>query len=92
MNIDIKILVSVLEAMTIPQRREWFIKMLMAKNGATFESIAKRHRLNKWYINGTIIGTFPLNKKVVNALEKEFNIDLGPFMTGEEKKKLGRKI
>lgn len=91
MNIDIKILVSVLEEMTIPQRREWFIKMLMAKHGVTFEAIAKRHRLNKWYINGSLIGKFPMGSKVVNALEKQFGIDLGPFMTGEEKKKLGRK-
>ena len=90
MNTDMDILNAILRGMTIPQRREWLVKMLMAKHGITFEAIAKRHRLNKWYINGSLIGKFPMGSKVVNAIESQLGIDLGPFMTKEEKKRIGR--
>ena len=90
MNTDMDILNDILRGMAIPQRREWLVKMLMAKHGITFEAIAKRHRLNKWYINGSLIGKFPMGSRVVKAIESQFGIDLGPFMTKEEKKRMGR--
>lgn len=90
MNIDTKILTDILNQFTPVQRREWLIKMLMAKHGQTFRSIAARHRLNHWYLNGMVIGRFPFNKKCVAALEKEFGIKMP--LTALELKKMGGKL
>jgi hypothetical protein len=90
MNIDKDILSLVLDNMPINQRREWLIKILMARHGTTFEAIAKKHRISKWYLCGSLSGRFYWNTKVNNALENHFNIDLSGVMTEEERKKLGR--
>ena len=44
MNIDKNILAVTIDGMTIPQRREWLIKILMAQHGTTFDAIAKKKR------------------------------------------------
>lgn len=90
MNIDTKILTDILNQFAPVQRREWLIKMLMAKHRQTFRGIAARHRLNHWYLNGMVIGRYPFNEKAVRALEMEFDINLP--LTDQERKKIRGKL
>ncbi len=90
MNIDKNILADVLDNMPINQRREWLIKILMAQHGTTFDAIAKKHRVSKWYLCGSLYGKFQWNEKVNNAFENHFDIDLTAMMSDEEKERLGR--
>lgn len=86
-NMDRNALAEILDGMPLEQRREWLIKILMSKHGKTFAGIAARHRLSTYGLAGAVGGTFPWYDRVVNALEKEFDIDLTPFLNEKELEK-----
>ena len=90
LNYDINVLNKMLSKMPLVEVREWAIKVIMAEQGKTFESIAKPRRISKWYLSKAVIGKAPWNPKIVNALEKGLNVDVTGFLTEDERERNGR--
>ena len=87
--IDPRAWVEAFEAMTPKQRRWAFISAKMAEHKQTFTSMATRHRMTGWYLGACAQGKGNLTPKAIKALETSLNIDLRPFLSPEEARKLG---
>ena len=81
--------VEVFEALTPKQRRWAFISAKMAEHKQTFTSMATRHRMTGWYLGACAQGKGNLTPKAIRALESDLKIDLRPFLSPDETRKLG---
>lgn len=87
-GVDPQTWVTVFEQMTPAQRRWAFISAKMAEHHQTFAAIAKRHRVTAWYLGAAAQGKAPLSPKAVKALEDSLSIDLSPFLSPVEARKV----
>lgn len=89
---DLTILNKILDNMPLTQRREWLIKILMARERFTFQEIASKNRMTVQYLAGAVSGLFPWRRRIVEALEQAFKVELTAWLMEEEARKLGAKI
>lgn len=83
-------IVSLLEGMSLQQKRGWYIKMLIKDARLSISYIAARHRISTYGLAGAISGIFPWGPRVIKALEKEFGICLTAYLTEKEAAKMDR--
>ena len=91
-GIDREAWIAAFEGMT-PKARRWaFIAAKMAEKKKNFTDIAKRHRLSTWYTSACAQGKdgYGLTLRIVEALEADLGIDLGPFLSPDEVRKINR--
>ena len=89
-GVDPRAWVEAFEAMTPKQRRWAFIAAKMAEHKQTFSGMATRHRMTGWYLGSGAQGKGNLTPKMVLALESDLKIDLRPFLSPDEARKLGK--
>lgn len=78
-NIDPDAWAEVFRHLT-PELRRWaIIAAKMAEHRKTFEDIARRHQLTRWYIGEMAHGTRPMSGRIRRAFELELQVSLtGP--------------
>lgn len=85
--------ISAFELMT-PKARRWaFIAAKMAEKKKNFSDMAKRHRMSTWYLSAAAQGKpgYNMTQRIVDALESDLGIDLAPFVSPDEARKLNHK-
>jgi len=91
-GVDRETWIRVFEEMD-PKTRRWaFIAAKMAEKKKNFSEMAKRHRMSTWYMAAAAQGKkgYNMTKRIVDALEADLGIDLGPFLSPEEVRKINR--
>ena len=91
-NYDSEILCKILDGMSLDQRREWIVKMLLASIGKDSAQVARKHRITPAAISAALKGknNMTWTPRIVKALEAETEQDLTFLLTDKELKKIGR--
>jgi len=72
--------IELIKGLTAQQRLEAYIGAAMIREGETGASVAKRHRITRYYVTASITGKRPMRSRVQKALEADLEIDLRSFL------------